>query len=236
MEPLQVGVFDPATYPGWRPDGPVAILGSRVVPIEEDDVALLDGDWRWSVAFGSNACPDRLIDKEVAQYGAMLLPARVTGWRVAWEARRSPMTGAVPVTLVPVEGHELDTWVLGIHPDGVEAMDYSEGRAVGRYHLAEVGPARVGESWLLDPAVAYTAGPKAVLLTSPDDDKTPLWLDEADQAAALARLEVTDRGDAPVVPAGQATTIVPPDVWPTTELVARPDGPHHTSDEDLPRR
>ncbi|MFT5222809.1 MAG: hypothetical protein ACI867_001115 [Glaciecola sp.] len=218
--PLQQGLFDPSTYPGWHPDGPAAILGTRVVPIEHDDVALLDGDWRWSVAFGSNACPDRLVDKDIAVHGALLLPARLHGWRVAWEARRSPMTGAVPVTLVPVQGHVLDTWVLGFPPAGIEAMDFSEGRLAGRYHLARVGPVQVGDVWLLDPGVAYTAGPEAVLLTAPDG-VTPLWLDDADQAAAVARLEEVERSGAPTIPAAQATDIVPLGDFPRTELEAR---------------
>ncbi len=212
-QPAQVGRFDPSTYPGWRPDGPVVVRDDELVPISLDDAMLHDPAWRWSVGFGSNACPDRLVDKGLADRGAILLPCRVRGWRAAWEARRSPMTGSVPVTLVPSPGFVLAAWALGMHVDDAPAMDWSEGRG-RRYHLTRVGAVVVAERWMLNPGLAYCAAEATVLLTDPADHGTPLWLDRHDQAAAVARLEAR----APTVAAPRIDDVVPVDQWPVTPL------------------
>lgn len=211
--PLQPGRFDPSSYPGWRPDGPVLVRDDEPVPLSLDDAMLHDPAWRWSVGFGSNACPDRLVDKGLAERGALLLPAQVKGWRAAWEARRSPMTGSVPVTLVPDPGFTLHAWALGMHVDDADAMDFSEGRGE-RYHLTRLGPVVVADRWMLNPGLAYCAAETTVLLSSAADDHTPLWLDLADHAVAVARLDA----GAPTVPAPRAGDVVPVGQWPVTPL------------------
>lgn len=212
-DPLQVGRFDPDRYPGWRPDGPVVVRDDEPVPLSLDDAMLHDPAWRWSVGFGSNACPDRLVDKGLAERGALLLPATVKGWRAAWEARRSPMTGSVPVTLVPSPGFTLHAWALGMHVDDTDAMDFSEGRGE-RYHLTRLGPVVVADRWMLNPGLAYCAAETTVLLSSPEDDTAPLWLDCADHAGAVARLE----SGAPTVAAPRTDDVVPLGQWPVTPL------------------
>jgi hypothetical protein len=146
--------FDPARYPGARPDGPVLVTAEAQTPVRlaagssprvvaerphtllpripggllGDDGAL--ADVRWVVAYGANASPHRLRDKGLAGLGALLLPARLHGWVAAFEARVTGY-GAVPLTLVPAPGARTDTWVLGLHRDLVGVLDRTEGRVPG---------------------------------------------------------------------------------------------------------
>lgn len=161
--------FDPSTYPGRRPDGPtlvyqgrewpVRVDGPTVAPVTAPDAAqgadvLATDAVRWSVAYGANACPDRLMDKLLDLKGALLLPARLHGWALAWEARRTTSTGAVPLTVVPAPRAVLDAWVLGVHLDDLEELDRTEGR--GRnYALGRVGHVAVAGRFLLPEALAY---------------------------------------------------------------------------------
>lgn len=138
--------FDPTSYPGPRPRGPVLCLDGEVVDL--DVYAWLDGgagpraarlrgspapvlqqpsDVRFSVAYGSNASPARLRDKGLDVGGAVLLPARLTDHVPAFEARRTGY-GAVPLTLVPDPGAVTDTWVLGLPPTATTLLDRTEGR------------------------------------------------------------------------------------------------------------
>ncbi len=121
--------FDPDAYPGRRPDGPVLVTddAERPVSIGADR---LPEELRWSVAYGANADPDRLRDKGLAAEGALLLPAVLTGWRPAFEARRTRY-GSVPLTLVPAPGVRTPTWVLGIRAALTGRLDRTEGRAGG---------------------------------------------------------------------------------------------------------
>jgi hypothetical protein len=139
--PRPVGSFDPAGYPGPRPDAPVLVHDGHVHDVEVvgDAVASLRSSvdapvlapeaTRWVVAYGSNASPARLVSKRLDRRGAVLLPARLRGWVTAFEHRRTRY-GAVPLTLVPRRGAETETWVLGVHVDDVDALDVSEGRLV----------------------------------------------------------------------------------------------------------
>lgn len=115
---------------------------------------VLDGLRRWSLAYGSNASPERLVDKALDSLGAVLLPASVLGWQRAWEARRSAATGAVPLTLVRAPGVRLDSFVLGVTPEDADRLDASEGRGTN-YVLAPIGPAAVAARFELTDVVAY---------------------------------------------------------------------------------
>lgn len=188
--------FDPATYPGRRADGPVVVIGGEVVrlrldgpphaPLRADPptvaapgpVPVLEpGVARFSVAYGSNASPSRLMDKGLTDQGAILLPAVVRGWVAAFEGRRTGY-GAVPLTFVPSPGAVTHTWVLGLVPAALVHLDRTEGRvpertpvhvrpevgdarfaAPGTYELGRVGDVEVAGRFLVRDAVAYLPGP-----------------------------------------------------------------------------
>jgi hypothetical protein len=153
-----VVAFDPAAYPGPRPEGPVLVHDGRshdveVVPREAADgtplvrprsrvdAPVLDPDAvRWIVAYGSNASPPRLVSKGLDRRGAVLLPARLGGWVPAFEHRRTGY-GAVPLTLVPDAGATTATWLLGIHVSDTGVLDRSEGRSPR--DVAAAAPLRV---------------------------------------------------------------------------------------------
>lgn len=161
--------FDPATYPGSRPDGPTVLYAGRAWPVEvrgtrreplvvPDAVSgapvLEDRAVRWSLAYGSNASPERLLDKGLDLRGTILLPGIIEGWAPVWEARRTASTGAVPLTLARSPGTVLEAWVLGIHEDDTLLLDASEGRGVN-YALGRVTEVAVGSRFVLPAALAY---------------------------------------------------------------------------------
>ncbi|MDX1621789.1 MAG: gamma-glutamylcyclotransferase family protein [Nitriliruptorales bacterium] len=170
--------FDPTTYPGSPVGAPTLVFRGRSWPLavgehraapvaapnEAAGAQVLSGPWRWSLAYGSNASVDRLIDKGLDTAGAILIPAAVLGWQRAWEARRTTSTGAVPLTLQRSPGARLDVPVLGLLPDDAELLDASEGRGPN-YTLGHVGPVAVGARFHLEDALAYgPTGDTRVLL------------------------------------------------------------------------
>lgn len=217
--------FDPSSYPGRPPSGPTLVYQGRTWPLDVrgDTERPLDGDpvplgaptldpgrVRWSLAYGANADPDRLVDKALDVNGAVVLPASVLGWARGWEARRTLSTGAVPLTLIPAPRRRLDVRVLGVHVDDVALLDASEGRGTN-YALGRVGPVSVANRFLLRDALAY--GPTAAtrLLTA---GPGPATFPEVDQAQALALEADPHRVTV-------ATDPVPRPVdgaWPTTDL------------------
>ncbi len=180
-------------YRGQR--WPVTADGTADAPVRVPDGAsdapVLDpGAVRWSVAYGSNASVDRLVDKELDESGALLLPARALGWRTAWEGRRVRL-GYLPLTLVPATRRLADTWVLGIHRDDTDRLDASEARGHGHL-LGHVGPVAVAGRWLLADALAYGPGPSTTVLAV---DGRPVGDDALDQqAAAGSSARSCDRG------------------------------------------
>ena len=162
---------------------PLRVDGTRSTPwsAAPPDVPVLErGAVRWSLAYGSNADPERLIDKGLDRRGAVLLPASVVGLRRAWEARRTSSTGAVPLTLVAAPGERLDTWVLGVHSDDCDALDRTEGRG-GNYLLGRVGPVAVADRFLLPDALAYGPSSTTALITV---EARPAAYPDLDQQAA----------------------------------------------------
>jgi gamma-glutamylcyclotransferase (GGCT)/AIG2-like uncharacterized protein YtfP len=211
--------FDPRTYPGRRPAQATLVWDGQEHPLDLDrpeptvptaePPVLLTSDRCWVLAYGSNACPDRLVDKGLDEHGALLLPAVASGWAAAWEARRSS-TGAVPLTLVPAPSNRLETWVLGLHPDDLQRLDASEGRG-SRYVVGVVGDVAVAARWQLAGALAY--GPAGMTRVLVDDDGTMMTHPPVGQAEAAARLD-----------AGGGSTVAPglpealDDAWPPREL------------------
>lgn len=254
--------FDPDGYPGPRPRGPVLVRGGRTHPLVLDGEAARPwrrpaggpvpdpAELRLCVAYGANASPPRLMDKGLDRRGAVLLPARMTGWVPVFEARRTGY-GAVPLTLVPAgsPAFAAPSWVLGVHVGDLDVLDRSEGRfpdggraggddertaPAGSYVLAPIGPVAVGERFLLPRALAYQPGPGTRLLPGPGG-----WLTwpEHDQAEARARLDTGPSGrPAPVTEAVEVGT------WPPTPLedlpvfvygTLRPEGSAFSLVEDL---
>jgi gamma-glutamylcyclotransferase (GGCT)/AIG2-like uncharacterized protein YtfP len=256
--------FDPRGYPGPRPPGPVLVHDGAVHPLRVDGPShapvrlaapmpaagsvpamAATGELSWSVAYGSNASPGRLVAKGLDRDGAVLLPARITGFVPAFEHRRTGY-GSVPLTLVPAAGAVHDTWVLGLPARATDLLDRTEGRVrgappttvrpetgdgrfapPGTYQLARVGEVAVADRFVLAPGLAYLPGPGARVQVTEDGRwrAWPTW----DQAAAGTHVEAPG-ADRP-----------PPDVeepvlggWPDTTLAdlplfvygtLRPDGP-----------
>lgn len=237
--------FDPARYPGRRPEGPVLVIDDEVLPLRLDGPShaplrlgsarvtrpipvLEPGVARFGVAYGSNASPPRLMDKELTSRGAILLPAVVHGWVAAFEARRTGY-GAVPLTFVPSPEAVTSTWVLGLPPEDLPLLDRTEGRVAtgspdevdrenddgrfappGTYQLGRVGDVRVAGRFLVRGAVAYLPGPATHVQWIAGDWRT---YPASDQDAAARHVD-TGGPAAPAPP--------PPDVvlgdWPVTPL------------------
>jgi gamma-glutamylcyclotransferase (GGCT)/AIG2-like uncharacterized protein YtfP len=258
-----IPAFDPHSYPGPRPSGPVLVhagglhhlrldgpveaplrlvssTAARALSPERSSersgaspaaAPALQGPerLRWSVAYGSNASPGRLVAKGLDRDGAVLLPARLAGFVPAFEHRRTGY-GAVPLTLVPAAGIVHDTWVLGLPADATDLLDRTEGRTAeaaprevepgmgdgrfappGTYRLARVGDVAVADRFVLSSALAYLPGPATrVQLTADGRWRTwPGWVQEA--AAAHVDLAGPDR-PAPHVEDALLGT------WPSTPL------------------
>ncbi|MTV27017.1 hypothetical protein FTX61_16575 [Nitriliruptoraceae bacterium ZYF776] len=220
-----VPAFDPARYPGPRPDGPTLVHDGRVHPLHLDhaaphlraavDAPVLAGEVRrWVVAYGANASPGRLVDKGLDRRGAVLLPAVVTDHVPAFESRRT-VYGSVPLTLVRQEGARTATWVLGVHVDDTDVLDRSEGRAIGSYRLGHVGVVAVADRFVLDDALAYLPGPDTVL----QRDAAGGWRTWPQLAQADASAHLDAAG--PAVPAPTPSRTVAGD-WPVATLRRRP--------------
>lgn len=210
--------FDPTSYPGSPPDRPVIVWRGRAHDLDphrplpgatalDAPVLRVGVERRYVLAYGSNACVDRLLDKGLDRRGILVLPAVVSGWARAWEARRSTSTGAVPLTLVRAEERRLDAHVLGVHPDDLDELDASEFR--GRnYVLGPIGEVAVASRWFLADAHAYR--PTAATRLLVDDGDRPLTYPEHGQAVADRRVEGRSAAaDEPIDPVAG---------WPSTPL------------------
>lgn len=236
MSPARTPRFDPASYPGRRPAGPVVVTRTReraLAPAALPELLAERPQLRWVVAYGANADPDRLRDKGLTGTGAVLLPAELEGWVAAFEARRTGY-GAVPLTLVPRQGAVMATWVLGIPDHCTPQLDRTEGRAPGgaparrdpgagsarhappgTYQLARVGPVTVAGAYRLEDALAYVPGPGTRVQI--EDGRWRTW-PEHDQRSARRHLEVGG-------PSAPAPPVVAPVLgdWPADRLVALAD-------------
>jgi hypothetical protein len=226
---MTLAPFDPATYPGPRPDGAVLVRRGLIEPVDPDDLASFDG-WRFSVAYGSNASPARLVQKGLDRAGALLLPAVIRDHVAGFEQRRTGY-GSVPLTLLPEPGATTATWVLGIPASATELLDRTEGRVVGpapstpgterpggrfappgTYQLGHVGPVTVAERWQLTDGLAYLPGPSTRVQLG-TDGRWRRWPD-VDQGAAARH---ADQGG-PARAAPPPTRVVQ-GAWPRTPLI-----------------
>ncbi|MFP4634663.1 MAG: gamma-glutamylcyclotransferase [Nitriliruptoraceae bacterium] len=196
--------------PRGRPP-PFADEGPAPAPGE---VAVLDApeQVRFSVAYGANASPSRLVDKGLDVDGAVLLPARLAGFVPVFEARRTDY-GAVPLTLVAAADAVIDTWLLGVPASATDRLDASEGRRPdgGAYRLGAVGEVAVAERFRLPRALAYRPGPTTRIQL--DADGRPRTWPEVDQADAQRHLDA----GGPSGTVADVDAVVTGD-WPATPL------------------
>lgn len=203
--------FDPAGYPGERPAHPALVWRGRTWQLELDPapgttvrpvapegraapVLAAVKHLRWSVAYGANADPGRLVDKGLDRAGALLLPAVLYGYQEVWEARRSRSTGAVPATLAPAPGRRFETWVLGVRPDDADRLDASEYRG-SNYVLGRVGEVAVAVRWRISDALAYGPGPGTRVLTTVGEAASLATVDQAEARALLRAGPATNAAD-----------------------------------------
>ncbi|TVP65282.1 MAG: hypothetical protein EA340_12705 [Nitriliruptor sp.] len=234
--------FDPGSYPGPRAAGPTLVLNGAcwglaltgdprrpwLPPRSASPCTARDApaDLRWSLAYGANASPARLVAKGLDRRGAVLLPARITGWAPAFEQRLTTY-GAVPVTLVPLPGRVTSTWVLGVNEEDTGLLDASEGRAAatstglpvdghtptpGTYQLGGIGQAVVAGRFRLPNALAYLPGPATRIQVHERGWRT--WPAD-DQHAARRHLDA----GGPWAPAPRVAVPVEGE-WPGQQLLA----------------
>ncbi len=197
---VRVGEFRAQDYPGRRPSGPTLVYSGERFPVRVDGDGArpcsLDGPAsgapvlttslrRWTVAYGANASPERLVAKGLDLDGALILPAFVFGWVRAWESRRTVSTGAIPLTLVRRPGNPLDVHVVGVTLEAAARLDASEVRG-DDYVLGRVGPVPVADRFVLSDAVAYGPGPDTRVLAP---DAEVLTWPSTDHATASASFD-----------------------------------------------
>jgi hypothetical protein len=153
-------------YPGARPRYSYVQAEGRVLPLSVDpptrDWTLTDSvdiplnrwlrdrkvarmtDRRPLLAYGSNACPSKLVDlrRRCGLAGPVVMTSCVvTGLAAAWCTGRRQADGSVPATLVAAEGRERH-FVWWVAPDQWAALNRCEGshgRPDDRYDLVALG-------------------------------------------------------------------------------------------------
>lgn len=224
--------FDPVSYPGPRPAGPVLVRAGRARPLQLGGPSTrpytgpvagqVPEPLHYSVAYGSNACVERLVDKGLDEPGAVLLPARMRGWATAFVARRTDY-GSVPLTLVPGGADAVtDTWVLGLPGQALATLDRTEHRQAAAatppaapstgegYVLGRIGPVAVADRYLLRDALAYRPAPGTRLLCDASGWLT--WPEHDQGHARSAREHGAPTVEAPGVERVEAGR------WPSTPL------------------
>lgn len=145
--------FPAAPYPGTVPPFSYVLHEGMVLPLvpTEGDY-LLDGqttltEWLAAkgqrcvplLAYGSNACPGRLIQKfpGAGGDGVVLLQGQLTGAVRVW-SRKPSSSGSVPLTLAHAPGHRSPAHLMLLPAGLAAAMDRSEGRHGPYYALARL--------------------------------------------------------------------------------------------------
>lgn len=147
--PISRYSFSPSTYPGRRPRfsflfTPKGIYRLKLRSLGRflADRKLPGTDKRYAVlAYGSNACPTRLLKKyrEDSLSDVPVLYGRLSGAQAVWARRRTKAPIAeqyIPSTLAREKGSR-SSWITFLTKEQVTAMDASEGRP-GSYELAEL--------------------------------------------------------------------------------------------------
>ena len=200
--PINRYPFTPATYPGRRPRfsffftskgiyrlkfrGLRSLLKKRGSPSLDERYAIL--------AYGSNACPDQLLNKNLTN--VPVLYGRLRGAETVYAGRKT-QKGYVPATLARKKGIRL-SWVTLLTREQLAVMDTSEGRRHNTYVLAELSNVQfsVGRSQFL-PLYTYvnirggvmTQNGKPVSLRSTSQKRAKRLLGSASGKAASRFLD-----------------------------------------------
>lgn len=122
------GYWDPAPYPGERPDCSWRLAGDhvhRIVPVgqgewldtvTEEEIDL--GGRVFILAYGSNATPGKLLGMD-----AVMLRAEITDAQAVWSEGRRRHDDAVVATVAAVRGHVEACPVLAVDPKEVALVD-----------------------------------------------------------------------------------------------------------------
>jgi hypothetical protein len=134
---LPVGYWDPAPYPGERPDCSWRLAGDsvhRVVPaglggwLDTVTGEEIDLNGRvFILAYGSNANPTKLLGID-----AVMLRAEITDARAVWSSGRRGRDNSVVATIARLGGHVEACPVLAVDHSGLQRVDAWEGTAYRR--------------------------------------------------------------------------------------------------------
>lgn len=133
--------FTSSTYPGRRPRFSFLLTRTGIYRLKVrkldrllEHFHLAPSTERYAVlAYGSNACPGQLLDKELSDVPVIF--GRLDGAQAVY-ARRTTQKGYVPATLAKKRGSRY-SWVTLLTSEQLRIMDRSEGRP-NVYALASV--------------------------------------------------------------------------------------------------
>src|SRR5260370_34368559 len=138
--------FTVATYPGCRPrfsymftKKVIYRLNLRTLEKFLERRGLPPLGNRYAIlAYGSNACPQQLLNKNLTD--VPVLYGRLTGAEAVYAGKKTER-GYVPATLARKKGSRA-SWVTLLTREQLQAMDASEGRQHNTYALAELSKVR----------------------------------------------------------------------------------------------
>lgn len=134
--------FTPATYPGSRPLFSFFFTATGIYRAKLRDLETLletrslpSLAQRYAIlAYGSNACPDQLLKKNLSD--VPVLYGRLLGAEAVYAGRKT-QNGYVPATLAYKKGIR-SSWLTLLTKEQLATMDTSEGRHYNTYVLAEL--------------------------------------------------------------------------------------------------
>jgi hypothetical protein len=153
--PISKYPFTVATYPGRRPRFSFFFTSKGIYRLKFRALRSLlkkhglpSLDERYAIlAYGSNACPDQLLNKYLTD--VPVLYGRLRGAEAVYAGRKT-QKGYIPATLARKSGTR-SSWVTLLTREQLAAMDTSEGRRHNTYVLAELSNVQfiVGRSQFL---------------------------------------------------------------------------------------
>lgn len=140
--PISKYPFTVATYPGRRPRFSFFFTSKGIYRLKFRALRSLlkkhglpSLDERYAIlAYGSNACPDQLLNKYLTD--VPVLYGRLRGAEAVYAGRKT-QKGYIPATLARKSGTR-SSWVTLLTKDQLSLMDISEGRHHDTYVLAQL--------------------------------------------------------------------------------------------------
>jgi hypothetical protein len=128
------------------------------------------GDRYAIIGYGSNACPSRLVEKEIFNLPIVKASAKNVDVVYTYEKTHYRDGHAVPATIVKKSNTSVEVWVSFLDEDQLEKMDESEGRNGRYYDLVELKNCLVTlpNGQILSPVYAYVANKKGIALKDED--------------------------------------------------------------------